>query len=505
MITVKINSVDCSSSIIWPSLSVEQNLTSQVDNASFQVRKYGTRLLTPEVSDLIEIYDGADLVFSGQIINITEDIESNAGALLFTVQCVDHTYELDGILVAETYENMTVKQIIDDIVANYAPTFTAVNVNSTYLISKIVFNQISISQCLKRLADLLKYEWYVDEVKDIHFFTKFTNVAPYNLTDTSGNFIYDSLSRKVDGTQIANQVKVRGGLGTETSLFTDVTTVKGNNTLSFKLPYKYKGLVIRVDTGSGYVGKQVGIEFIDKFVSEGGTADVLYNYQDDSIRFPSVFADGNKIEFSGYRKYPVMAVASDSASIDLYGLREKLIKDNSIEDNTIARKRATAELQVYKDEISDGRFDTYTKGLRAGMVIQLDSTLRNVTTDFLIKKLKMKPIDPSTFMYSIELITTRKYTLIDLLQKLLQTEDYKIDEHEVAEIIKTDLAEVTIEELIEVVHAVADVVAITIVENIQKDPIGAHVEPIWVLADYFPTGPTDPKRTGRLDLSFELY
>lgn len=501
MITIKINTVDKSSLIIWESVVVEQNLTSQVDNATFALRKYGTGSLTPVIGDDVEIYDGSDKVFGGQIINIEESVESGASELFYNISCVDHTYELDGILVAETYENMTIEDIIADILTNYAPTFTSNNVVSSYVVAKVVFNQITISQCIKRLADLLKFEWYVDQDKDIHFFSKFTNTAPYDLEDDSGNYVYQTLKRTIDGTQIANQVKVRGGDGTESSIFTDVITVKGNDSLTFKLPYKFKDLAIRVDVGAGYVSKNVGIEFIDDFTTD----DVLYNYQDYSIRFENALADNNKIEFSGYRKYPVMSVASDAASIALYGLREKLIKDTSIEDATIARKRAQAELQVYKDEVNDAKFKTYTKGLRAGMVINLTSTLRGANVDFLIKKLKMKMIDPNTFIYEAELVTTKKYTLIEMLQKLMQVEDEKIDANEVAEIIKTEIVEVNITELIEVVHAVTDVMDVTITENIQKDPLGGDTEPIWVLAKYFPLGPTDPKREGRLDFSMTLY
>lgn len=503
MITVNINSTDRTSLIIWNSLSVDQNLTSLVDNASFSIRKMDGNF-TPDINDEVEIFDGSDKIFGGKIINIQESVESGGGGLLFSIQCVDYSYDLDGVLVAETYESMTIEDIIDSIITDYAPAgFTTTNVECTFEISKVVFNQVPITTCLKRLADLVKYEWYIDPDKDIHFFAKESLNAPFDLTDDSGNYVYKSLLRTIDGTQVANQVKVRGGLATETNLYTDVITVSGNESLSVKLPFKFANLAVRLDTGGGYVAQTVGAMFLNTF-DEG--YDVLYSYQDDSIQWETALSDGDLVEFSGYKKYPVMAIATDDVSVAEYGLREKLIKDTSIEDQTLARKRAIAELEVYKDEISDAKFRTYTSGLRAGMIIGLTSTLRDTDTVFLIKKLTMKPVDPNTFIYNADVVTTKKYDLVELLQKLMEVEDDKIDPNEVAEVIKTDIVTVSISELIEAIAAIEDLATIIITEDIEKDPLGAGVAPEWVLAPYIPSPwPTDPKREGRLDISMELY
>jgi hypothetical protein len=519
-IQVKIESVDKSSQIVWDSLEVEQILTSQVDTAKFSYRKVGARSYVPDVQDEVEIYDGAVKIFGGYVSKIAEKVESGADGLIYDIDCVDYSSDLDGALVGATYENKTVAYIINDLITNYCPTFTVVGVTSTYVISKIVFNQISVAACIKKIADLLKYEWYVDVDKDVKFFSSFTYSAPYDLTDTSGNFVYNTLERDIDGTQITNQVKVRGSLGTETTIYTDVITVKGNDTMSFSLPFKFQNLGIRVDAGAGYVAKSVGIQFIDTFA----TKDVLYNYNDDSIAFASALSDGNKIEYSGNRKYPVLAVASDPVSIAAYGLKEKLIRDNSIADGAIARKRAQAEILTYKDEISDAKFDTFTAGLRTGMVMNINSTLRNFNLDFIITRVVFKPYTPMEYAYSVELVTTRRYGFIELLQKLIAPEDMNANEAEVAEIIKTDVVTVSIDELIQTVAAIPDLAVAVLLEVIYKDPLGAGVEPIWVLSYYFPTGMTvgapigtavigttfmvsgvDNKRAGRLDYSLKFY
>lgn len=500
MIQIQINSVDRSDCIVWESLKIEQNLTSQVDSIEFNIRKIGAKVFTPAIGDIINVYEDSTLIFSGSLLTIEEKVESNADGLLFSISGVDWTHALGDVLVSEVYEAQTIEAIIADMISSYAPTFTTTNTSCTFTIERIVFNQVSIAQCIKKLAEIVQYDWYVDEDKDIHFFSKFTNTAPYNLTDTSGNYIYASLQRSVDGSQIANRVKVRGGEYNALT-YTDVITVKGNDSKSFKLPYKFADLSIELDTGGGYVAKTVGIDFVDDFT----TKDVLYNYNERSFRFEVALADGNKIRFSGSPKVPVLAIAEDAVSIATYGVKEKLIRDNTIEDISTARQRAIAELGAYKDAVSDVKFDTYTAGLRPGMFIGLDSTLRNVSDSFLIKQVVFSTISPIAYKYAVQVVSTRKYGLIELLQKLLEPDPEQADDSEVSEKIKTDIMTLGVAELIDVILATTDDNTITCSEDIQDDPIGAGVEPIWVLGTYFPSSHADTKRQGRLDYSMKLY
>lgn len=500
MIQVLINSTDRTSQVVSDSLQVEQVLTSQVDTARFRYRKYGSRSYTPAVGDNIEIYDGSTKIFGGKLLKISEGVLNGADGLEYDIDCVDHTYELDSLLVAKSYTNETIQDIIADIIASYAPTFTTANVVSTFEVGQIVFNQVSVSQCIKRLADIVKYDWYPDPNKDIHFFPKFTTAAPFNLTDTSGNYVVKTLKRKLDGTQIANKVKVRGG-EYNAATYTDTLTVKGNDQKAFKLPYKFANLTVELDTGAGFVSKTVGIDFIDDF----STKDVLYNYNERTIKFNSALADGNRIRYSGNPKVRVLGVASDPASIALYGTKEKLIQDMSIEDIDTARKRAIAELNAFKDKLTEVTFDTYTAGLNVGMVINLNSSKRSANDDYLISKLSFAAFKPDTFFYRVTLVTTKRFELLEILQKILQPDDIQNADAEVVEDIRTDEVEISIAELITLPASVTNFTTLVFTENIYKDPLGAGVEPDWVLAPYFPSSHTDTKREGVLDYSLKVY
>ena len=497
MIKVEINSIDRSSLIDWQSLIITKNLTSLVDTFTFNILDIDEDL-DIDIADEVEIYLDTNKIFGGRITRVEEELDYVDGKK-HRISGQDYSYDLSSRLVARSFVGETGGDIISNVITEFAPDFTTTNVNCDVSIAKIVFNQVSVSDCLTRISSIIGYEWFVDENKDIHFFERFSLSAPFNLTDTSGNYVYKSLKKTIDGSQIANQVKVRGGMGTETSLFEDTITVNGNETLSFKLPYKFANLSVFVDSGTGFEEKIVGIDNIDEFTS----VDVLYNYQAESIRFEAPLNDGDEIKFSGNKKFPVMAIVEDTASVSEIGLREKLIVDNTLENTSTARERASLELELGKDAIKDCSFRTYTSGLEPGMKISIGSTNRRVSElDYIITKISFRTRTPDSFEYHVDTSTARKVGLTEFLKGLARRDDaFREDENEVAEIVKKDNQGIVISEDITRIFPEEDTAEIEITEDFRN----TDVEPLWVLAPYVPDNIEDTKRMGRLNRSFKLY
>lgn len=482
MITIEINGVDVTSQIAQTSLRVVQQITNLVDTASFNVRKAGGKTLTPAYGDEVEIYDGSTKIFGGTVLSVNESPVAGPEGVFFMVSCVDWTYTMDKVLVSKTYTDTTIADIIADIIDSYAPTFTYTNVSSTFLIEKIVFNQVPISVCLGRLASIVNFDWYVDEDKDVHFFSKYTNIAPFDLTDTNGNYVRQSLMRISDGSQVANRIKVRGG-EYNGELYSDSITVSGNDSKSFKLPYRFANLVVTLDTGGGPVSQDVGIDFIDDFTTD----DLLYNFQEQMIRFENNLSDGDIINFEGNPKIPVFAVAEDPVSIAEYGRIEKLIRDDSIESNTVARKRANAELYTYSEPIIDATFRTYTAGLRAGMVLNIESDIHGFDDELIVKTLTFSMRDHNNFEYQVNLVSTKRYDFITLLAKILEPDPRPGDEQETSEEIFTDTQIITVQEEYENVTAVEDISQqVEVQEEYEINPFGDDTNAIYVLGPYTP-------------------
>lgn len=493
---IEINSIDVSSAIIWNSVSVSNKKSSQVDTASFNFRESSFEIA---INDEVKIYDDTELVFGGYITYMNESIGS-PDTNFFSVQCIDYSYDLDGILIAASFIDKTGKEIIDELVADNASDFDTTNVVCDRLLGRIVFNQVSLADCISRLSKILGYEWYVDPDKKIYFFQRFSLVAPFDLTDTNGNYIYKTLQRTIDASQIANVVKVRGGTATETNLFEDIITVKGSSTRAFNLPYKFADLSVYLDTGGGYVEQEVGLDNIDTFDDK----DVLYNYQQSSIRFENPLADETLLKFTGYKKFPVTAIVSDDDAIAALGkTREKIITDKSIVDTQVARERGTLELDLAKAEVIDCSFMTYTRGLKSGMRIKISSAIRGISDlDFIITAVTFVARTPEEFYYKVTCSTAKKQGLVEFLKELnTRGDEFEEDTNAVAEIIKVASDELTIEEEIESIapHDAFD--DFTIEDEIDL----FDFEPEWVLADYIPTGNSDTKRNGRLDISMEVY
>jgi hypothetical protein len=494
MIQITINAVDLTDDIVPASLQVVSVLTNEPDSAQFQLKIIGSRA-APVFDDDIVIYDGSEKIFAGKVVEVSQAMAGSKLPVVL-VRCVDHTFEFDRLLASKTYESQTIQAIIADLVSSYATGFTSVNANSTFVIEKIVFNQVPLSQCIRRLADIVRYDWYIDEDKAVHFFEKNTNTAPFDLTDTNGNYVTNSLVRSSDGSQLVNRVKVRGGLYDGNS-YTDVITATGSPK-SFVLPYKMSNLVIELNTvGTAFATQGVGIDFIDEFgTASGTTISVLYNFQMQSIRFENELTTGNKVRFTGNPKVAVLAVAEDSASVALYGVIEKIIKDTGISSNEVARQRATAELVAFAETVVDASFMTYTSGLRTGMLINVASSFRGFDDDLLIKKLTFRARTNTTYEYQVDCISTQRYSMIDLLRKIITPDPRLEDEQETAEqiypineeVVSTDLWTNVSPELVEETVTSTDTWL-----NIAGNTI------VWVYGFYFPTSHSDTNRMGRFD------
>jgi len=102
----------------WESLTIIDNLTTQVNTCSFQTKRYGSRTFKPEKGNYVRIKKDENKIFEGVIVKVEESMEG-AKLMNYQVECIDYTFEMDGKLVVDSWEAKTVNEIIDDIVARY--------------------------------------------------------------------------------------------------------------------------------------------------------------------------------------------------------------------------------------------------------------------------------------------------------------------------------------------------------------------------------------------------
>lgn len=425
-VVVTIAGVDRSSSVVFPSLRKSENLNAQVDNLDFKVRKYGALTYVPTIGEEVVVTKGGVRIFGGVIVRIYEKAKS-AQILEYTIQCNDYSQFLKRELVTERYANTTVGAIISDLVTNYTTDgFTTDGVVGSQAIESFSFNRLNVADCLQKLADAISFSWYVDYEKDIHFFPKNAESGP-TLTDTSGNYITDSLEIVEDLTQIRNSVLVQGGEAVSDN--PRVETFNGDGTKSqFALANKFDSLPT-VEVGG--VAQTVGVEFLD----DDGDFDCMWNFNEKYIRFTAGNTPGagtNNIEVSGTYLYPIVIRVPAPSSIGAYGVYEFAITDKSIRSQDEAIERALAELRTYQSTLHEGSFRTYDDGFRSGQVIRINSTRRAKDIDVLVQAVTATMREPGGdhFEYEVRFATLKSIGIIEYLQSQLRDREVIVDDDE---------------------------------------------------------------------------
>jgi hypothetical protein len=428
MTTLTINGIDKSSLISWQSLSIDEILTKSANTCRFYIKKYESKTYKPIIGEEVVLTVDGTIEFAGYIIEINEKI---SGMLeVFDIVCKDYTHGLDKYLVSKTYLSETVNDIIADILTTFTDgTFTDTHVNCDTLIESINFNYLPVSKALEKIISIVgNFDWYVDYEKDIHFFNNTTESSAFDITDTSGNYVFNSLIYKEDITQLKNDVIIRGGLLTSETPRTEYLDGDGTKTI-FALATKFAKLpTVTVNA----VSKTVGVDFLD----DPSSFDLLWNYNEKSLKFTSAPASGTaNIVVVEYPKYPLIVQKSDESSISTYGVAQSIIVDKTITDLDTANLRATVELLQYSQPLKTATFSTYTKGLITGQTINIQSNIRNIDVYLKIQNIRKSFSTPtgSTMLFNISCVNNEDLGINDIWTRLLvknQSDQIDISEDE---------------------------------------------------------------------------
>lgn len=412
---------DISSSVKWESFQLRLVTTKEVSQLQFHIQNVAAHT-KPLVGSTIDIYDGATHIFGGRV---TERKLGVDGGLLtrFEYTVIDWSFDFDAKMVVKSYEADDPGTIVADIISSFTSGFTSANVDlAGYDIPSVQFNYQPPSKCLQKIATMIGWDWYIDADKDVHFFNSETNLAPFNLTDTSANFLWPSISVDTNLQNLKNSVYVIGGnylRSYDASSTPDVYT-SVNNTLVYPLGYSYDPDTIVITLGG--VSQTIGIDQKD---SDSGH-DVMYNAGQNGrgafLRFTSNPGAASTIKAYGDAQIPVLAHAFDSASILAYGEFQDSIVDKLI--NTVAEAQARAQAEILQFGQPDYvlNFRTLTSGLMVGQNITLTSTLLGITQTFTIKEITVSGNTPSTLKYDVTAHAAANVTFLDIMTLLLQQE-----------------------------------------------------------------------------------
>lgn len=425
-----INGVDRSDIIRFPTPEVKDRINQEADTARFVIEEYGALTFRPEVNQEVIITVDGTRTFGGVIIELEQRMEG-LGIITHEVTCKDWSQHADRLRVIDRFEDTNLQAVVTSLIDDYGAAygFTDTNVmGSGVAIASVSFNELSLSECFNKLAKLTGYSWYIDPFKDVHFFKKNDEEAPFNLsgiiTDgemvTSGNFVWDSLVLKSDFGQIRNRVKIRGGEALA-AVRTKLWAGDGESDI-FSTDHKFAELPTVEVNGTPVT---VGVDYLNK----DEDFDCMWNFQQKYIRFtagniPAAPGGGDvtNIAITGIPLKPIVVQKQNNPSVVKYGVYEFVEYNDSLKTRDEALQFAQSKLEAYSDSIRAGSFITNTPGLRSGQTININIPSRGISEDFMIQNVTFRMESKDVYLWSVEVATLKTITMNDILIKLLLEE-----------------------------------------------------------------------------------
>lgn len=290
----------------------------------------------------------------------------------FSLRLQDAT--VDPVIFTET----EISSIVTSIIGANVDDITTTNVDNTGVtLKRIVFNHTNVFNALKQLAKLSGFYFFVDNNKDLHFQKRNNVDSGIVLDNTLVN--KSTLNQTREG--MVNDVTVYGDRAF--AGFQEDFIADGTGSV-FNLSSKPRNTLVTISGGTPV--PQIGgvLELTNKLVSGTDAAEYLVSFNDKKIVFISgteigyskIPTNGQIVQIKYDRDIPIVKAGTDRESITLFGRKEKIINDKSINDpNT-----ATAILQ--SELANSSPFRGFEAGIKGWFDITPGNTARVTLSDF---------------------------------------------------------------------------------------------------------------------------
>jgi len=327
------------------------------------VRIYSTLLSASDISAIYNDGNGTEKniddqkIFSGVIENI--DFSGIGNSEILKISGRDFgAILMDTIVEPRVFKNTEVSEIVTSIMSqNISSSLISVNnVNvTTSTPDKITFQNKSVFDVIKELAEYAGFYFYVDIDNDLHFEEK--NSTSSGLTFDNTNITASSFKTTDD--DIFNKVTVYG----DRILSGHEQYLPANGGSVFSLDYQPHNLGVSISGTTNVIQQPGGVLNIDEPERENVKWLVDFQAQRFVMASGTVAGDniptsGTDIIFAQYQKNtPIISVKSDAESQIAYGLKDKVIADKKIKDPEEATVKASSFLAEHKDPVVQGNID----------------------------------------------------------------------------------------------------------------------------------------------------
>lgn len=363
-----------------------------------------------QIGEVVEVKLSATTIFKGTIESLDEVRSAGTVNHRYAVKCVDFNQLADRHLVAEIYESLTMKQIVDDIRTDHLAV-EGVTLDPSFpdgpTLERIPFDHVSVAEAFDELSEISGFFWNIGYDKVLRFIDRTTMVAPKNIDSTVGGYLADTLTVNRTRSRYRNSQFLRGGLTvTETSL--TETFAGDGETKSFPLSLQVDSIVsIKVNA----VAKTVGIRGVDT------GKDWYYQVEDNIISQDNggtALAGGSPadvLEVIYFGQFPLRVAATDTDKVAERaaieggsGLYEMIEDFEDIDRLSLGRERALGLIARFGDIEQIVELRDRTSGWQAGQLLTVSIPEHNISGNFMVASVEFEERELQEFWYSLRLV-----------------------------------------------------------------------------------------------------
>ena len=342
---VEVNSTEFND---YQRMSVSRSIDQYNSSSNFSVTydsSFGKHSDDFSVGNNIKVFaddsDGTDNLLTGIIEKVSYKGTGTSQKVTLTGR--DFSLRLqDSTVEPSVFTDSEISTIVTNIISSNVDDITVNNVDVTSTtLKRIEFNHESVFDALKKLSELAGYFFFIDNDKDLHFEKR--NNVDSGITLDNTNINGATLNQTREG--MANDIHVYGNR--YLAGFQETFNVSGSIGSVTNLINKPRNTFVTLD-GTPQTG---GV--FELTVSPTSGANYLVSYNDSQlvwqsgteIGYSSIPVSGQQIVASYDREVPIVKTGIDRASVSLYGRKEKIINDKSINDPNTATDILKKELE----------------------------------------------------------------------------------------------------------------------------------------------------------------
>lgn len=358
-----ISTSDGSDNFLEGDIKIDGSVKSAIDGFTFTLSNPNDRFEYISVNDEIEIKLGYNTPLTTVMRGLVTaaDKQMSGDGSVIEIEGADFGQLLQQRVAAEVYLNENIADIVKDLIVKYAPdidTSAVVDPGRTLESFRLAYE--SLFDAIKKLADRVDYQFYVDNTKTLHF-------EPQGFDQTTKTFeqggIIKSFNTRPNKKKLINEAIIFGGKRD----VRERETFNGDGSQTvFQTVYKPHDPDVFVD-GNHLQGGAQGTTSLSQ-------ADYVYDVDSREFTFANPPSSGtDNIEINYSRSIPIQAIARDSESISEYGLHQEQQTDQNIKKQAEAESVAQSLVDEYNEPPEEASATIVgVHELKAGQSVEFD-------------------------------------------------------------------------------------------------------------------------------------